>query len=232
MYAFLLTTLFAQATLPATPVETLSATQYAGVWVQPQASIPRLVITEENGQLIAEAFSPCGGAVCPLGATLLEAEGSQQWLKGEFENAGGSYIVSLLPGSETQLYAEITYVSPSGITEAAATKFVYTRSSESSEATYAPSDLDRGMIYGKVFGLARSTASLFHVSLYGPDDPNLFVSSQSLGREKAYRFDQLPQGHYWLFVESKGPTVIRAYPAMSEIEVMGGEGKVMDVELR
>ncbi|MEM6343558.1 MAG: hypothetical protein AAF927_06740 [Bacteroidota bacterium] len=88
-----------------------------------------------------------------------------------------------------------------------------------------------GQILGKALGMAKSTASVFHLSLYGPDNPNQVQGTQTFSREKTYEFSNLPDGTYWLIVDSKAMTGIEAFPAYQEIVIKDGKSYVLDVEL-
>jgi hypothetical protein len=92
----------------------------------------------------------------------------------------------------------------------------------------------RGSISGKVTGMARSTASLFHVSLYeqGPGSRRRLVQSQPLNHQRGYRFENLPDGEYWLYVGTQAPTLIEAYPATVRVRIKKGQTLSQDVELR
>jgi hypothetical protein len=82
--------------------------------------------------------------------------------------------------------------------------------------------------------MARSTASLFHVSLYeqGPGSRRRLVQSQPLNHQRGYRFENLPDGEYWLYVGTQAPTLIEAYPATVRVRIKKGQTLSQDVELR
>ncbi|MEO0898328.1 MAG: hypothetical protein AAFY71_18085 [Bacteroidota bacterium] len=90
----------------------------------------------------------------------------------------------------------------------------------------------KGKITGNVFGAAKSTASIFHVSLYGPDDSQRFISTQSLGKSEGFDFSQLEDGEYWMYVEPRGETIIRAFPSAQKVIIEKGEAKKILVELK
>ncbi len=89
-----------------------------------------------------------------------------------------------------------------------------------------------GMISGKAIGKAKSTASIFQVSLYGPDDNRHFVSTQSLGKDGGFSFDQLPDGEYWLFVEPRAGTIVQAFPSQIKITIREGKSTIHNIYLR
>ncbi len=100
-----------------------------------------------------------------------------------------------------------------------------TEEHSSSAATHS------GQILGKAMGMAKSTASVFHLSLYGPDNPNQVQGTKTFSREKTYEFTNLPDGTYWLIVDSKAMTGIEAFPAYQEIVIKDGKSYIQDVEL-
>ncbi|RMG74391.1 MAG: hypothetical protein D6722_02560 [Bacteroidetes bacterium] len=87
-----------------------------------------------------------------------------------------------------------------------------------------------GSIRGAVYGPARSTASLFHISLYAENDPKP-MRSLPLDRERGYRFQNLPDGTYWLEVSALASTAIRVSPAGQWVEVQQGQVAVQDLLL-
>ena len=95
-----------------------------------------------------------------------------------------------------------------------------------------PVESPRGMIYGSVTGKARTVANIFSVSLYAADQSREFISSQPLQNDGQYSFEALPDGTYWMFVESQGPTIVEAYPSAIKISVVNGQASQQNVELR
>ncbi|GAB4421533.1 MAG: hypothetical protein OHK0039_36410 [Bacteroidia bacterium] len=91
-----------------------------------------------------------------------------------------------------------------------------------------------GKIYGSVIGEARGTASLFNVSLYGPDNGYTLVQRLPLNKDKGYSFEGLADGTYWLFVESSTPSFnpVQAYPLQAHVTISQGTAIVQHVELR
>ncbi|MEO1448238.1 MAG: hypothetical protein AAFV07_01855 [Bacteroidota bacterium] len=89
-----------------------------------------------------------------------------------------------------------------------------------------------GAIFGSVVGKARTVANIFSVSLYAADQTREFISSQPLQHDGQFSFEALPDGTYWMFVESQGPTVIEAFPSAIKITVVNGQASKQDVELR
>lgn len=90
----------------------------------------------------------------------------------------------------------------------------------------------RGMIFGSVVGKAKTVANIFSVSLYAADQSREFISSQPLQNDGQYSFDALPDGTYWMFVESQGPTIVEAFPSAIKISVVNGQASQQNVELR
>lgn len=79
-----------------------------------------------------------------------------------------------------------------------------------------------GSIHGEVRGRARSTASLFHVSLYGEGGYQL-IRSLPLDKDRGYRFEGLTDGKYWLEIDARGPTGVRVSPRGQWLMVRQGQ---------
>ncbi len=89
-----------------------------------------------------------------------------------------------------------------------------------------------GSISGEAYGAARSTATIFQVTLNGPDDPRRFYAAKSFGAARAFRFEQLPPGKYWIRVTSGAGTMIQALPNDQELYVEPGKNYISNVEFR
>jgi len=102
---------------------------------------------------------------------------------------------------------------------------------EQAETSISPLSASRGgNVQGKAIGPARQAASLFQASLYGPDDPNRFYSTQSLQGD--FRFQHVPEGTYWLFVEPRGTTGLVVSPRRKLIRVHAGKPTEALIELK
>lgn len=89
-----------------------------------------------------------------------------------------------------------------------------------------------GSISGEAFGAAKSTATIFQVTLYGPDDPKQYYATRSFGSAAEFHFDKLPSGMYWIQVSSGAGTIIKALPAQEQIFVEQGKNYISNVEFR
>lgn len=109
----------------------------------------------------------------------------------------------------------------------------YHRGADSYGATHTRGmGLATGTIEGRAIGQAQGTAALFAVSLYGPNDRRTFVRTQPMGRYRQYRFEGLPDGVYWMYVESRGQTLVQAYPSEMQIVVRNGQATIQDIEFK
>lgn len=89
-----------------------------------------------------------------------------------------------------------------------------------------------GSIAGEAYGAAKSTAAIFQVTLTGPDDPQRYFATKHFGAAKAFRFDRLPPGRYWLHVGTGAGTMIEALPNDQELYVEPGKSYISNVEFR
>lgn len=89
-----------------------------------------------------------------------------------------------------------------------------------------------GSIAGEAYGTAKSTATIFQVTLTGPDDPQRYFATKSFGPAKAFQFDRLPPGRYWLHVGTGAGTMIQALPNQQELYVEPGKNYISNVEFR
>jgi hypothetical protein len=87
-----------------------------------------------------------------------------------------------------------------------------------------------GSIHGQAIGPAQAMASLFQVSLYGPDEASRFHSTQSL--HEGFSFEHLRDGTYWLFVEPRGSTGVEATPDRNLLRIEQGRMIELPIELR
>lgn len=89
-----------------------------------------------------------------------------------------------------------------------------------------------GSISGQAYGAAKSTATIFQVTLNGPDNPRQIYATKGFGSARAFQFDQLPPGRYWLQVSSGAGTLIKAFPNQQEFYIEPGQQLVSNVEFR
>jgi hypothetical protein len=190
-----------------------------GAWVSEGAALPRIELEMRDGILLLRGWQQGPEGMEEIGMAAAEplAEAGPESFRAQLPLREG--IGSLTARfSEETLWVELASPLAPGM-----------------KATYAyrrEAPAARGSISGRVIGLARSTASIFHLYLYGPNDPNTLYSSQSFGKEKAYAFHDLPDGDYWIRVESQAVTAIQAVPSRAEMKIRGGQPVVMDVELK
>lgn len=87
-----------------------------------------------------------------------------------------------------------------------------------------------GNVEATITGPASSVASIFHASLYGPNEPSFFVSTQSL--RPFVSFENLEPGIYWLVVEARGSSGVQAFPDRQRLLIEQGEITACTIELR
>jgi WD40 repeat protein len=87
-------------------------------------------------------------------------------------------------------------------------------------------------ISGKVFGSGVNSASIFSISLYGPDNKTIPRATKHFSNALNYEFSNLPNGRYWLTVDTKADTPIGPHPPERLVQCAGTEIKNINFELR
>ncbi|MDX1908623.1 MAG: hypothetical protein SF053_16420 [Bacteroidia bacterium] len=193
---------------------------YTGTWEHTTARIGRLVLKEDTEQALVEAWNLDGG-IWTLQAS---APLSPVW--------SASSADELIPAAGTATLTLGTDVLQLSFAPQARSLEVRISDGLTPAETYTytrmPAD---NLITGRALGMASSTASLFRVTLYGPDDSNTPYLSQPLSLN-GYRFEGLPDGVYFFSVESASPiNQIQPTPAFHTIEVRNGQVVTQDIEL-
>ncbi|WNJ18064.1 carboxypeptidase-like regulatory domain-containing protein [Pontibacter sp. G13] len=228
LFSFIATLACMFSCIPSTQAEHLNS--YHGVWHNTHAVIPQLEISTEGAQSYIRAWYQ-GEPSQDLGVQSLVSNPSfPQSYIGTFEWGDKHIIIQLLPnGKELKAVIEVSTPNPSGAGNMTTFSCAYQRAATPvSNATTS----QMGSISGKVVGQASSMASIFQISLYGPDNGRQLRTSQPLTTDKNYKFENLPDGTYWMLVESKGSTIIQAIPELTEIIILDGKATFQDVELR
>ncbi|RMG29461.1 MAG: hypothetical protein D6730_03895 [Bacteroidetes bacterium] len=83
--------------------------------------------------------------------------------------------------------------------------------------------LKKGIIVGEAQGPAKSLASLFQISLYGPDDKKAFVTTRPFDLKGQYEFENLTDGKYWIVLTNKSGTAVKVSPKKKVVEVKAGK---------
>ncbi|MEZ4826405.1 MAG: hypothetical protein R3C61_08940 [Bacteroidia bacterium] len=207
--------------------------QYAGVWVNAQTGsfLPEIEIFAENDGLFVQAKGNCVSEDC-------------QWQKTEafpvsFAADGntGAMIKAAYHSNEREVQIEM---EPEGANMLVRVKELVVTEDEKIARNYLYTFLRKnqaeshqtGSISGSIFGKARSTASIFRISLYGPDNGNQYISTHHFSQGQEYRFENLPDGQYFVMVESRGSTEIEANPSFARVMIKNGEALTHNVELR
>ncbi len=213
-----------------------SVHSFSGSWINPEADISRLHILVEADGIYVQAWSKCGAEVCDWGRVEAEAYGqvsqgnTQPTLTATFDR-DDCQVLLVLSTDGDQVEAKMVSMQQFGLSTHHA-KFLYEKETPSIVSPAASPQHNMGSIYGKALGMAKSTSSIFHVSLYGPDNPNRVQGTQHFTTDRTYAFDKLADGTYWLIVDSKGMTGIQAFPNYQEIVIKEGIAYVQNVELK
>lgn len=194
---------------------------FEGTWINQQAIIPKLQITQKNNNLLVSAWEMKAGSLYALGTVYgryaaTNSRSSDQTLKASFDSGKLSLQLSL-KGERMKVHIFDGY-----------SRFEYTfyKKNPVLEGNW------NGSISGEILGPAKSTASIFQILLYGPDNGNRLLKRQALGRNKAFSFEGLPDGTYWMLVKARGVTRILPFPSEKKIIIRNGEAIHQDVELK
>ena len=87
-------------------------------------------------------------------------------------------------------------------------------------------------ISGKAFGAGSGAARLFSVSLYGPDNSELYIRSTPFNENGPYTFTGLPNGKYVLRVGTRGDIGIGPHPSTRTVTCSGEAIKNVNFELK
>ncbi|MEZ4774510.1 MAG: hypothetical protein R3D00_15100 [Bacteroidia bacterium] len=215
--------------------QTADISKFTGVWVntQPGAFLPEIEVLAENELLFIQAKGNCIDDDCVWGKAeampvSFAADGrSDEFLSVVYRNTNREVVIEMAPSGEdmTVRVKEILLKDDEKISK----NYLYTflkRDKSSQEA------VELGSISGSVFGNAKSTAGIFRISLYGPDNGNQYISTHNFSQGQEYRFEHLPDGTYIVMVEARGSTAIEANPSFAKVLIKNGEALTHNVELR
>jgi hypothetical protein len=87
-------------------------------------------------------------------------------------------------------------------------------------------------ISGRAYGSGVDKAPVFHVSLYGPDDPQAHRATRPFDASGRYTFTGLPPGRYRLIVDTRADTWVGPHPASRDVDCRGGAETGIDFELK
>ncbi|MCI4667761.1 MAG: hypothetical protein MRZ79_06335 [Bacteroidia bacterium] len=196
--------------------------KYSGMWSPSNDKYPNLIISSNQGSTNIHAS---GGFI----GSRTEALRFQQ-----VASNGNTEIQVIFPGKNGNINLKLQFSGENlratwSKPEVSGQFFRTVYSKDLSSKNISSS---RGTIKGEAVGKAKSTASIFQVSLYGPDNNHNFISTQSLGKDGGYNFDSLKDGEYWLYIESRGNTIIEAFPAVQKVMIQNGNASVINIELK
>jgi Mn-dependent DtxR family transcriptional regulator len=207
-----------------------ASAQISGEWINTQKGsvLSEITILEESGRLYIDPKGSCQG--CNTGRkAVVSATRTSQGVESSLSSIyqiNGEEVRILASLSDHKLTVKLQQKTTHG-GEIHSENFLYTfEKKDNTNKKYS------GSISGSVIGRARSTASIFQISLYGPDNGNRYVSTHFFSRDRTYKFENLPDGTYYVTVESKGSTAIVASPDFAKITVENGKAYVQDVELK
>lgn len=217
--------------------------RYIGTWTNHNSEVPKISISIEGSHLMVRAWGKCDNSVCDWGQVIAEPfsqviptsnRGNSRAITATFRHSLGETKL-ILQNHGSRLSAQgISKLAVRGIADRF--DYMYDLSASSTRSTYPSSNENKevvtGTIFGEAFGDAKSTASIFQISLYGPDNTNRFITSINFDQDKTYAFEKLEDGVYWIAVESRGPSGVDAYPQAQRIKIENGVAIQVDVELR
>lgn len=212
------------------------AEEMMGAWLSDDPRFARLEIRVVDGTTRVQAYRRCDEGYCPWSEAHLQGVANMSSqpanptvrYQAQFHLASGPVNMTFRP--EGQYLSVKVSAQTFGIDgpQQQESWLTFRRSPQASERL--ESEVSRGVIQGQATGPARSTASLFHVTLYGPSQPKRFVATQSL--HQGYRFEGLSEGIYWLAIEPRGETTIEPSTTWQLIRVEEGQPVSFDIPLR
>jgi hypothetical protein len=219
------------------PLSASGLHNFTGTWLNQEAEFPRLEILMEAETIFIHAWGTCGDVICDWGK--VKAEAYERVGKGRvgptltatFER-DNRQVLLVLSTNGNQVEAKMVSMQLLDASTQHAI-FQYEKEIESvpeGELT-ANKNQATGSIYGVAEGMAKTTCSIFHLTLYGPDNPNRVLGTRYFSRDRTYEFEGLEDGTYWLIVDSKGSTGIQAFPAYQEIQIKDGQPYIQNVNL-
>lgn len=209
--------------------------KFTGVWINTQAGafLPEIEVLAENDLLYIQAKGNCAGEDCEWPKT----EAMPVSFASEGRSDASISVVYRIADREVQIE-----MAPSGEEMTVRVKDMLIKDDEKISKNYLYTFLKKnqstsessvlGSISGSVFGNAKSTASIFRISLYGPDNGNQYITTHHFSQGKEYRFEHLPDGTYIVMVEARGSTEIEANPSFAKVLIKNGEALTHNVELR
>ncbi|MEL6253389.1 MAG: hypothetical protein AAFR87_15365 [Bacteroidota bacterium] len=195
---------------------------FEGTWINQRSVIPQLKITLERNNILVSAWENNEGRLRSLGTVNAELVRSvlrvQEMLTATYRFSNGALNIRLIPEGE-----DMRVTIKDGYRE---TEYLFYKKDPFEGAKSV------GSIYGEILGPAKSTASIFQILLYGPDNGNKLIMRKPLGRNKAFSFEGLPDGTYWMVVKARGVTRILPFPSEKKIIIRNGEAINQNVELK
>lgn len=197
---------------------------FTGTWINQNSLIPRLEITNERDLIFVSAWGRSETGLTHMGTVAGRylspvSSHNREVLTATYGSDGDVLNLRLIQDEQgmrvriSGTYTEVEYLT-------------YRKAFTENTQKW------NGSISGEILGPAKSTASIFQILLYGPDNGNRLINRQALGRDKAFSFEGLPDGIYWMVVKARGATRILPFPSEKKIIIRNGEAVHQDVELK
>jgi len=203
-----------------------------GTWASDHDYFAQIRISVQGDRAVAQAYRRCDQGLCFWAKSSLRGfsrvgQDENTQFSAFFEAASARYEMTLYrEGSHLVADVAIITFGADGPEDHQA-HLVFRRSQ--AHLRVSPR-ADQAIISGKPIGPAQGTASLFQVSLYGPDDRERFVRTESL--HNGYRFEDLENGTYWIYIQSRGSTGVMVKPERQLITIQEGKPVQQNIELR
>ena len=206
---------------------------FVGTWTNDDADIPKLSISIESNHIFVQAWGKCGNGTCNWGrvsakTTTRTSMRQSGIMTAAYEVNQREAFLSLSTAGD-HMKAQITWLIPASGKKIVSEYIYYRVVKRISDSNFGKAAT--GAIQGKVVGPAKSISSIFHASLYGPNNGTQLVKSTYLSSQ-TFNFSNLPDGTYWLVVDCMGSTIVQAFPDQKMIIIKDGEVVIQNVELK
>jgi hypothetical protein len=88
------------------------------------------------------------------------------------------------------------------------------------------------VLTGRAVGPRADVADVFFANIYGPDDKNLFRETAHFDRSGSFHSSGLPDGEYWLVLDTRGDLAVGVEPRQRTVRCSGGKAPEIVFELR
>ena len=200
---------------------TVKAEMITGIWHSSHENFAQISILEEGRHFKIQAFRRCEAGYCSWSETVLENNvasfrSASALIDMEIQNRGNTLeaLVVIQRFDQHGAHYEESQIIFERIEQAMPTR-------ASSHAN--------GVIFGQATGPAKQAASIFDVSLYGPDSEEHLLAVQSLHR--GFQFDHLEDGLYYLHINPTNGSAVMVKSDLILIRIEKGRQYKVDPEL-